>query len=88
MKLSNKEILTIARNRIGKTQEEIAESLNISVERVKAWEYEREIIDTVDIMTVALTYKLGMMEMIFYLENLKSKSTISNVKYEYSHNIN
>lgn len=88
MKLSNEEILVNARERIGLTCNEMAELLGTSVEQVKAWEDGSEIVKTEDIMIVSRTYKLGMMEMIFYLENIRAYSTIPNIKLGASSNVN
>ena len=88
MNLSNEEILINARERLELTVDDMANLLGTSVEKVKAWEDGSEIIDTADIMVVAWTYKLQMMEMISYLENIKVYSTIPYIKPAPSSNIN
>lgn len=80
MDLSYGEILKNARERKGISCNDMAKLLGTSVEQVKAWEDESEIVKTEDIMIVSRVYELAMMEMIFYLENIKVNSLIPSRK--------
>ena len=87
MKLSNEERLVNAREYLGLTTSDMARYLNTSVEQVEAWEDGSEIINTTDIVIVSKAYDLGLMGIIFYLENIKIHSTISYIKPGSSPNI-
>lgn len=88
MDLSHGEILKNARERKGISFNDMAKLLGTSLEQVKAWEDESEIVKTEDIMIVSRAYELAMMEMIFYLENIKVNSLIPYRKSGASFDIN
>lgn len=88
MKLSNEEILINARERIGLSCKDMAKRLAIPVSQVKAWEDGSEIINTTDIIIITRAYELELMEMIFYLENIKVHSIVPYIKPGGSSNIN
>lgn len=66
-------------NKLGITQQEIADRLGVSLYTVKSWEQGVKHIKVVDLAEVSRAYKLSIVDLLNYI---KESSTKGNIEYK------